>query len=65
MILCPLCGQHRPDAAALCPQHLGGPVDGWAFNNRIMCDLVHRGVAPSRLAAADRADDLAPHRVAA
>jgi hypothetical protein len=27
---------------------------GWAQTNRIMCDLLHRHIAPPRLRAADR-----------
>ena len=49
---CLVCGQ-RVRGVALCAHHAGGAADGWAANNRIMCDFVHRGIAPPRLRPAD------------
>ena len=61
MSLCPVCGQQLSENAALCPQHTGQSVSGWAAGNRILCDFFHRGVAPPRLSAGNRVDDFARH----
>jgi hypothetical protein len=39
---------------ALCAHHLFGNDDDWAASNRVMCDLVHRGVVPRRLPPGQR-----------
>jgi hypothetical protein len=49
MVLCPVCNQRLPDDTRLCPQHVGEPAGSWSASNRIMCDFVHRGVAPARV----------------
>jgi len=61
MSLCAVCGRPLSANAVVCPQHTGGSVSGWAAGNRIMCDLLHRGIAPPRLSPPERADDLARH----
>ena len=44
--LCVLCGVRLVGGATLCPHHVQVAGAGWAATNRIMCDLLHRGVAP-------------------
>ena len=56
MSVCSLCGMLVASHTALCSHH-DRPVDDWATQNRIMCDLLHRGVVPPRLPVIDRADD--------
>jgi len=41
----------------LCPHHDPAAPTGWARENRILCDLLHRGVEPRRLSCAERLDD--------
>jgi hypothetical protein len=48
----------RPCSVCFCAHHAGAVADGWAANNRIMCDFVHRRIAPLRVRAADRLDDV-------
>ena len=57
--LCSACGQRVVGSGALCAHHAAVSTDSWAAGNRIMCDFFHRGIAPPRLGAADRIDDLA------
>jgi hypothetical protein len=54
--LCALCGQALTMGASLCAYHQPAPGGSWAVENRIVCDFVHRGIAPPRLSAAERAD---------
>jgi hypothetical protein len=56
MSLCDLCAMQLGGDASLCAHH-ELPVSGWAAQNRIMCDLLHRGVVPPRLPATARTDD--------
>lgn len=52
---CALCAQHPVDGGTgLCAGHHAGAETGWAAVNRIMCDFLHRGVAPPRLEPAER-----------
>ena len=46
MSLCALCGAWLAGDANLCSHHHYAPTDGWAAVNRLMCDLVHRGIVP-------------------
>lgn len=55
MSLCPSCGLDTPDG--FCSHHATDSGDAWAISNRIMCDLIHRGVAPMRLSTHDRDDN--------
>jgi hypothetical protein len=57
--LCAVCGQQVAASTGLCGQHIAAEV-GWAAANRIMCDFVHRQIAPPRLDAAERLSDLVP-----
>ena len=58
MSLCASCGVPLAGDESLCLHHHSGAYsDGWAMANRIVCDLVHRRIVPSRLSAADRDDD--------
>jgi hypothetical protein len=57
MNLCAACGVELPDGDALCAHHAGDDDDGWAENNRRMCDLLHRGGMPPRLLPAEREDE--------
>ena len=39
----------------ICAHHLGDyDTEPWSASNRAMCNLLHRGISPSRLAEADR-----------
>ena len=54
MSLCPSCVQDA-GARGLCPHH-DGPGYGahdWAAENRLVCNLVHRGIAPPRYRGED------------
>jgi hypothetical protein len=53
MSLCAACGMQLGGDATLCAHHAAGSL-GWATENRIMCDLLHRGIVPPRLSAAER-----------
>jgi hypothetical protein len=57
MSLCAQCAFEMNGAFELCPHHCVREAD-WAATNRIMCDLLHRGRAPARLAPAERDADL-------
>ncbi len=50
MSLCSVCAAQLWGDAPLCAHH-DLSEEGWAAQNRIMCDLLHRGVAPSRVPA--------------
>ncbi len=50
----PLTGRRR----GLCSFHEGGWGRDWAAENRILCDFVHRGMAPQRLPAEERSRGL-------
>jgi hypothetical protein len=56
MSLCAVCGSALSDNSALCRHHHLGGDDGWAAGNRILCDLLHRGKEPGRLAKELRDD---------
>ena len=53
MSTCAVCVESSPGGSGLCPYHIS-VEDGWAAANRIMCDLVHRAIAPRRLPASER-----------
>jgi hypothetical protein len=53
MTLCPYCGRPVIGAAELCGYHSLPDRADWASRNRIMCDLIHRGIAPPRSGASD------------
>lgn len=66
MSLCAYCGMQLVGADDLCPRHhLDPPDDGWAVANRVMCDLLHRGIGAARPRASDRdvrfSDDAEPY----
>jgi hypothetical protein len=54
MSFCAACGIEIAGDGALCAYHRGRRGDGWAENNRCMCDLLHRGRVPPRLPPPDR-----------
>ena len=54
MGLCAACGVRIPGDGTLCAHHVPGSGNHWAENNRLMCDLLHRGRVPSRLPPAER-----------
>jgi hypothetical protein len=57
MACCSLCGSLLAGDARLCAHHeLAGR--GWALENRIMCDLLHRGIAPPRVPLTERSEDV-------
>jgi hypothetical protein len=57
MSLCSVCGIQLGGDASLCTHH-DVPAHGWAAENRIMCDLLHRGIVPPRLPPRARCDDV-------
>jgi hypothetical protein len=54
---CVSCGYQVPSEIAICPHHHADDP-GWARTNRVMCDLLHRGIVPRRLRPRDREDEL-------
>jgi hypothetical protein len=56
MSVCASCGSQLSDGSSLCRHHHVASEDGWAAGNRILCDLLHRGVVPSRLSPDQRED---------
>lgn len=61
MSLCASCGLELDSALALCPHHHAITGDDFASTNRVMCDLLHRGLEPHRLSTAERDDDFWSH----
>jgi hypothetical protein len=57
MSRCVACGEALSAGTIFCPCHPDGHENGWAATNRVMCDLVHRGVAPPRLRPSEREGD--------
>jgi hypothetical protein len=57
MSLCVSCGLEQGDPSELCRHHLLSQSGTWAQSNRIMCDFLHRGKIPRRLASDDRGDE--------
>lgn len=55
---CNQCGIELLAAFTLCPHHYLNTDAGWATTNRIMCDFVHRGLAPAPVPPASREDEL-------
>jgi hypothetical protein len=53
--ICPLCG--APAEGGICGYHLHAD-HRWAANNRLICALIHRGIAPRRLSLLERAEDV-------
>ena len=53
-----MCGASLYHDAQICPYHHSSDLD-WPVFNRIMCDLLHRGVEPARLPLGER-EDLMP-----
>ncbi len=59
MALCAICGVTTISGEELCSYHPSAAApEGWAAGNRVLCDFIHRGVEPRRLAAEDRDDDI-------
>lgn len=52
-VMCPTCGAETWGTRELCEHHLS-PDTLECMGNRILCDLIHRGVEPKRLSAEDR-----------
>jgi hypothetical protein len=62
MSACAQCGSETGTDRALCSFHHDSSVwDDWAKANRIMCNLLHRGVEPERLTPAERDDQFWAH----
>jgi hypothetical protein len=55
---CSICGRQIAAHLGFCQHHSASGTDSWAASNRIMCDFVHRGVAPPRLQPAERLAEL-------
>lgn len=49
MSLCASCGSELSDGTSLCRHHHLSLEVGWAQSNRMVCDLVHRGIQPARV----------------
>jgi hypothetical protein len=47
MSLCASCGSELSDGTSLCRHHHLSLEVGWAQSNRMVCDLVHRGIQPA------------------
>ena len=47
MSLCAFCGNPTGDPGGVCSYHSAGHKDDWARGNRLMCDLLHRGITSS------------------
>ena len=57
MSLCAACGVQIPGDGTLCAHHAPASGDAWAENNRLMCDLLHRGRIPPRLPPGEREEE--------
>jgi hypothetical protein len=58
MRLCVCCAVELPEDQLLCPHHHEGFLDAaWARWNRLLCDLLHRGIEPPPLERIDAADE--------
>ena len=55
-MICPVCGVGTTGDVAVCAHHLAAEY-GWAEGNRILCNLLHRGLEPSRLPVLERGDE--------
>ena len=53
MSCCALCGMQLVGDAQLCPHHDFAAENRWAVDNRLMCDLLHRGIIPPPREATD------------
>lgn len=58
MSLCAACGSELTDGTFLCRHHYLAAEDHWAEGNRILCDLLHRGKLPDRLAKDQREEEI-------
>ena len=54
MRLCAFCGQPTGDPGGVCGYHSAGHRDDWARGNRLMCDLLHRGITLPKPPEVDR-----------
>jgi hypothetical protein len=62
MSFCAVCGlEIIPGGSELCARHAADTGDGWADNNRRMCDLLHRGRVPPRVTPAEREEEFWAH----
>lgn len=57
MRLCPYCGVEVLGDDGVCAHHAAVHGDEWHVSNRVMCDLLHRGIVPERLPEPQRADE--------
>lgn len=48
---CAICGGHAPDG--VCGMHYASEP-GWAAENRVLCDFIHRGIPLPRLPVEER-----------
>jgi hypothetical protein len=56
MSLCVVCGYSTPGPESICTHHAGSYPTDWAEANKLMCDLLHRGIVsrPPSLRTASR-----------
>jgi hypothetical protein len=54
MSLCALCGHPTRDPGSVCGYHSADHGGDWARGNRLMCDLLHRGITLSTRREDDR-----------
>lgn len=59
--LCSACGLQTNVDTSICSHHHLANGDDWAVSNRIICDLIHRRLAPIRLTLAQLADEYNPY----
>lgn len=57
---CCQCGSASASGTGICPYHGAAFPEGWADENRILCDLIHRRIEPARLAIEQRESDWTP-----
>lgn len=53
--ICASCGEYLT-GAGMCRWHPDNYGRTWALTNRIICDFIHRGKEPRRVAPSDRVD---------
>jgi len=51
---CATCGHPTGDPGSVCGHHTVDHGDDWARGNRLMCDLLHRGITSSTPHEVDR-----------
>lgn len=58
MSRCVSCGSDLTDGSLLCRHHALNAEERWSEGNRLLCDLLHRGKVPPRLAQGQREEEV-------